>query len=95
MKQIINAKVGVRFVCLAMTKNLASNILKKKQPLKLAIFANYVYKDLKTVAEFDETIIFLWNNNMVYKGRDYSEGTQWQVSLDEIIEFRFNRKFSF
>ena len=31
---------------------------------------------------------------MVYKGRDYSEGTQWQVSLDEIIEFRFNRKFS-
>ena len=67
---------------------------KKKQPLKLAIFANYVYKDLKTVAEFDETIIFLCNNNMVYKGRDYSEGTQWQVSLDEIIEFRFNRKFS-
>ena len=40
-------------------------------PLKLLLFAESVYKDLETIAEFDESIIELWDKDFSYKGRGY------------------------
>ena len=46
----------------------------KRCPLKLSLFAESVYKDLETIAEFDESIIELWDKDFSYKRRGYSEG---------------------
>ena len=63
----------------------------KRYPLKLSLFAESVYKDLETIAEFDESIIELWDKDFSYKRRGYSEGKGWEVLLRDIIEFRFKR----
>ena len=63
----------------------------KRCHLKLLLFAESVYKDLETIAEFDKSVIELWDKDFSYKGRDYSKGKGWEVLLRDIIEFRFNR----
>ena len=63
----------------------------KKYPVKLANFATEIYEQLKQIADYDRIIIELWGSNFSYRGRDFGEGTQWEVFLDEIIEFRLKR----
>ena len=63
----------------------------KRCPLKLSLFAESVYNDIETKAEFHESIIELWDTDFSYKGRDYGKGKRWGVLLRDIIEFIFNR----
>ena len=51
----------------------------KKRPLELLFLGEYIFEDLKKIAEFDESIIEIWNTDVSYKGRDYGEGTEWEV----------------
>ena len=60
-------------------------------PLKTCPFGEYLYKVLEIIAKFNESIIELWDRDFSYKGRDYAEGKEWEVSLNDIIEFRFSR----
>ena len=41
--------------------------------------------------QFDKSIIELWDADVSYKGIDYGEGSEWEVYLIDVIEFRFNR----
>ena len=63
----------------------------RKCPLELVLFAEYVFEDLKKIAEFDKSIIESWNADISYKGRNYDEETKWKIYLIDVIEFRFNR----
>ena len=63
----------------------------KKYPVKLANFATEVYEQLKQIADYDRPIIEFWDNDFSCRGRDFSEGIEWEVFLNEIIEFKFNR----
>ena len=46
---------------------------------------------LKKIADFNKSTVKLWSGEVSYRGRDYGEGTAWQVYLRDVIEFRFNR----
>ena len=63
----------------------------KKRPLELLFFAECVFENLKKRVDFNKPIVELWSDEVSFRGWDYREGTEWQVYLRDLIEFRFNR----
>ena len=43
------------------------------------------------IFNYGETISELWNDDFLCKGRNYGEGTEWEVFLIDLIEFRTNK----
>ena len=57
----------------------------KKCSLKHLFFAKCVFDSLKKIADFNKSIVELWSSEVSYRGRDYDEGSEWQVYLTDVI----------